>query len=99
MSDNPLYEAALNDWHDKWNYSEYVMKHIDDGILALQNQLVTPQALNEIRRRQAEPWLLNVGYLDYVTDDRCDNYIRLYNMLASPSSHQGEFWLTIVSQF
>lgn len=55
-----------------------MLEYIDSRVTGLQNRHVTPQSLEEVRLQQTEPWPLNVGYLDYVTDTRCDNYVRLY---------------------
>ncbi|KAK1763475.1 hypothetical protein QBC33DRAFT_622894 [Phialemonium atrogriseum] len=45
----------------------------------LQGQRVTREALDSIRLNQHEPWPTHIGYLDYVTDDRNDEYIRPYS--------------------
>ncbi|KAJ4145596.1 hypothetical protein LMH87_004442 [Akanthomyces muscarius] len=81
ISQNTLlcqYKETIRTWPGIEKYADFMLEHIDRNILALQGELLTPTALEKIRLQQSEPWPLNVGYLDYVTDSRCDNYLRFY---------------------
>lgn len=55
-----------------------LLQHVEPEILALTGKLVNSEHLDEIRHLQSGHWPLNVGYLDYVLDDRSDLYIRYY---------------------
>lgn len=78
LPDLSQYKETIRTWLGIEKYADYMLKHIDPDVLALQGQPLTPVALEKIRLQQSEQWPLNVGYLDYVTDSRCENYLRFY---------------------
>jgi len=57
---------------------KHIIHYIDPTVLSLTGHTITTGKLEEARSFQSEPWPLDVGYLDYITDDRCENYVRFY---------------------
>lgn len=58
--------------------SEELFSHVDPLVRALEGKSPSRQTLEELKGQQLDQWPAKVGYLDYVTDSRSDEYFRLY---------------------
>lgn len=55
-----------------------ILGHIDPHIKSLEGKELSRQSLDYIRSQQTDPWPEKIGYLDYVTDSRLEEYFRIY---------------------
>lgn len=58
--------------------TQELLSHVDPPIKALEGKEASRKNLDDIRSRQTDPWPTRVGYLDYITDSRLQQYVRLY---------------------
>lgn len=77
-STNPCFRSAISQGGGISKFTNKLLRHVDPLVLGLQGKQLTPQCLDEVRSKQSNLWSSQLGYLDYITDSRCQAYLRAY---------------------
>lgn len=77
-ADDPRYHRLLSTHSNRDSLVTEIIGFIEPDLISLQGHLITRKVLDQLRSKQNAPWPTEIGYLDYVTDDRYENYLRHY---------------------
>jgi hypothetical protein len=73
-----MYAQVFHQFDNMETYAERLISYIDPSVQDLQTKKPSRAMLDQITKSQTSPWPYDVGYLDYVTDDRLESYFRPY---------------------
>jgi hypothetical protein len=60
------------------SFAKQILDCIDHDVYQLEGTVLSKRVLEEIREGQTDPWPEEIGYVNYVTDSRCESYLPFY---------------------